>query len=132
MVCSYRTKVAWEKFKSKSIRRMAPFVSVRTDGRMRFNSDATKKLLSLGVLRLDLLWDRDRGRVGFRPAPEDDRSAYKLTFSRAQNSADIAVKAFLKHAGYVLKEKLDLPLEWDEKEGMFEAKFPRAGRKAPA
>lgn len=121
--------MAYERFVSKSVRRAGPFLSMRPDGRIRFNLDATNKLLSLGISRLDLLWDKANGRLAFRAAASDDGLAYKLSVSRQQNSADVSVRAFIKYIGLSLTEKVDLPLEWNGSQKMFEAKLPHEVRR---
>lgn len=126
--------MGYERFVSKSVRRSGPFLSLRPDGRIRFNLDATKRLLNLHVSRVDLLWDQGNRRLAFRVAPDDDELAYKLSVSKEQNSSDVAVKAFMKHVGISLTEKIDLPLEWNSAQKMFEAKVPdevRTNRRKP-
>jgi hypothetical protein len=121
--------MTFEKFDRKSSRKTGPSLSVRTDGRMRLNAEATRKLLDLGITRLDLLWDRKGARIGLKRAPDDDQTSYKLTFSKEKNSADLAVKAFFRHIELQPKTKIDLALEWNEVEEMFQAKLPKDYRK---
>jgi hypothetical protein len=117
------SKVAYQRFTRKSVRRTAPFLSIRPDGRVRINSDATKKWLIGSVSRIELLWDNGKRRIAFKRAPDDDDLAYKLSFSKEQNSADVALKAFMKHTGVSSATKIDIPLEWNDAGQMFEAKF---------
>jgi hypothetical protein len=116
--------MAYEKFGSKSTRKNGPTATLRPDGRIRLNSDATLKFRGLGATRVYLLWDKQRERIALQVASEDSDSSYKLTFSEAQNSTDIGAKAFIKHIGLTLNTKLDMPLEWNQKAKMFEGKLP--------
>jgi hypothetical protein len=91
---------------------------------LRLNSDATLKFRGVGATRVYMLWDEKRKRIAIQVAPEDSSSSYKLTFSEAQNSADIGAKAFLRHVGVSIETKVDLALEWNQKDQMFEARLP--------
>ena len=96
---------------------------MRPDGRIRFNLDATRRWLSLGITRVELLWDKRNGRLAFKAAPDADHLAYKLSVSKEQNFADVGVKAFMKHIGFPSAKKTALPLHWSEAERMFETKI---------
>jgi hypothetical protein len=120
--------VAYEKFISKSVRRSGPFISMRPDGRIRFNVDATRRWLNHGISRVELLWDKGNGHLAFRAAPDHDHLAYKLSVSKEQNFADVGVKAFMRHIGFPSAKKTDVPLQWNEAERMFEAKIPHEFR----
>jgi hypothetical protein len=122
-------EMAFEQFVSKSTRKHYPSMAIRPDGRLRLNSDATAMVRGLGVNRIQLYWDKERRRIGLKAAPDNDASSYKLTFSGQQNSIDIGAKAFIRHIGLELTQKLDTKLEWNEGEQMFQAKLPRNGNR---
>jgi hypothetical protein len=83
----------------------------------------------LGFTRIDLFWDKEHRRIGLKGAPDNDASSYKLTFSKQQNSIDIGAKAFSKHIGLKdLTERIDVKLEWNEGDQMFQAKLPKSLR----
>jgi len=117
--------MVYQKFEGKSFRKGRPTLAIRQDGRMRLNSDATLQAREKGVERVYILWDKQRRKLALQKATVADGSSYKLTFSTKQNSIDIGAKAFLKHIGWNSSVPVDLPLEWNETEKMFEAKLPR-------
>src|SRR4051794_9339082 len=120
--------MAYEKFEPRKVRKVGSTITIRSEGRLRFNAEATSCLRTQEVERLSLFWDKHARKIGLQPASHDDKASYKLSFSKEQNSADLAAKSFLKHIGWPTDESVDAPLEWNQKLKIFEAKIPKTNK----
>ena len=121
--------MAYQVYESHSTRKHTPTLGIRPDGRFRLNSDATLAMQEMEFERVQILWDGANHRLAFRKAAPNDHKAFKLTFSRQQNNADIAARAFLKDIGWSAKTRVDVALEWDGDQGLFEATIPKRALK---
>lgn len=113
----------YEVFESKSTRQGGPTISIRPDGVMRFNSDATAILKKMGTSRVLLLWDREKLKLAIDPAQMNDERSYKVTYSRHRAASGFAAKAFAKHIGWKGTCSVALPMRVG-REHLFEVDVP--------
>jgi hypothetical protein len=95
---------------------------VKPDGKLRLSAAATAQLREAGATRVAILWDKQKQKIALQVVPDDDHSAFRLSYSSAQNSADIAARSFLSSIKWVASAAVDIPLKWNESERMFEGK----------
>lgn len=118
--------MAYERIESQSKRKAGPTLVIKSDGRLRLSADATSQFRAVGATRVSILWDKQKRKIALQVAPDEDRSAFKLSYSAAQNSTDIGARAFLVQIGWTSDAgKADIPLEWNDAEKMFEGKLPK-------
>lgn len=128
--------MAYERFENKSKRFGEPSLTIRIDGRIRLNAAAVQLLKTKAVTQVWILWDPELLKLALKPARSADKTAYKLTFSKEQNMADIGAKAFIRHLGWTSAESFSTTVSWNDKEGLLETdkplprKFLTAKRKA--
>ncbi|OFW00709.1 MAG: hypothetical protein A3G20_02415 [Acidobacteria bacterium RIFCSPLOWO2_12_FULL_59_11] len=70
-----------------------------------------------------MIWDKERGKIAFRPITRKDARAYRVTFGPKGNYAMFSAKTFMEHIGLDYSETRIVPLTWTD-EGMFETEIP--------
>ena len=116
----------YEKIESLARRNNGPTLVVSSGGRFRLNAEATGKFREVGASRVAILWDKQHRKLALKVAPENDISAFRLTYSKAQNSADIGAKAFLAQVALSTDRKsVYVQLTWNEAESMYEGRLPK-------
>ena len=115
--------MAYEVFESKSTRQGGPTISIRPDGVMRLNSDATAILKKMGTSRILLLWDREKLKLAIDPAQTNDERSYKVTYSKYRGASGFAAKAFARHIGWKGAGSVALPMRVGH-EHLFEMDVP--------
>jgi hypothetical protein len=90
-------------------RKRPPCVTVRTDGRLTFNAEASRALESAGLRRVRLFGDPSTGRVVLRAAAEDGPEVHLISYLKprpTQIRATLEARPFLVWIGY-LKPQAD-------------------------
>ena len=115
--------MGYEVFEKSTTRVKVPTISVTKNGRISFNSAATRKLREMGIEAVLLLWDKDTSKFAVRKTHKNDIRAHKIRVQR--EGSIISAKAFLSHIGYDYSETMTLPANWNNKEKIFEVELPR-------
>lgn len=97
-------------------------VSIRPKGAIRLNAEATNLLRSKGVVRVLILWDRDKHKLALSIAPDGDKRAYRVTYSSRGSSATIGAKSFGAFIGFSADRAVSLPADYQG--GMLQATVP--------
>jgi len=108
----------FELFESRRPKETAPMVTVR-GGSFYINQAAYFQFLR-GAPRLLLLYDKERGVVGFKPTTDDDPRGYRLQAKRKGSVAGLSLAAFLRHFGLGHEGKKSIPATWNEVDGLME------------
>ena len=116
--------MAFDKFTRTRIRSREPVLGVKPDGSFVLNAIAVAKFAEEDVTSVWILWDASDCRVALRAAPENDETAYKISFSRTDHTARIAARAFCKYIGWNAQRLLKAPAEWNDKQKQLEASLP--------
>lgn len=114
----------FEVFSRKTSRLGTPMMTFTTLGRIALNKSATRILEKDAVEFVVLLWDRDARRVGIRPLTKRDPRSYQVSYGKKGNGAGFSAKTFLDYIEYDYNVSRSFPVEWNEKEGQFEAQIP--------
>lgn len=109
-------------FENKAVRMGVPAVTITPKGRMALNATATQALHKNAVEFVLLLWDEDALRIALRHITKKDSRAYKISYGQNNSGSSFSAKSFLDHIGWKFTGKQTLAAEWNEDEGMLEAK----------
>lgn len=118
--------MGYERIVSQSRRKTGPTLVIKANGKFRLSAEATTQFRDAGARRVAILWDKQKRKLALQVASNDDRSAFSLSYSKNQNSADIGAKAFVTGIGWPADGKnIDVLLEWNDNDKMFEGKVPK-------
>jgi hypothetical protein len=116
--------MAYELFDSKAARIGSFALSIQGDVRIALNADVGDVLTSLGAKYVQILWDRERFRLGIRPLQKRDARAFKLTFYQGKRGASLSAQSFLHYIQW-RPGPFSTAVQWNEKESLLEAILPR-------
>lgn len=116
--------MAYERFDKRSVRLGEPSFTIRTDGRIRLNADATRLLAAKAVTHVWIFWDASRSKLALKPTNSRDKAAYKVVFSKTQNMSEIGAKAFIRHLGWNSPRPFSTSVTWNTKEALLEGVEP--------
>lgn len=119
-------RMGYEVFSRKTSRVGTPTVTFTSLGRVALNKHATRVLEKDAVEFVILLWDNEGRRIGIRPITKRDQRAYRVSYGKNGNGAGFSAKTFLDYINYNYAMTMNFPIEWNDKEGMFEAQIPAA------
>lgn len=106
--------MAFEAFTGTQTFTNSPKVSLLKQGNFNFNNGALKILKEKGATHLQLLFDKDTNRIGFKPCNKDTVGAYKLRENKGVGQ--ISGMAFLKYYGIEYSSKTRaFPATFDDK-----------------
>ena len=114
----------FEVFSRKTSRVGTPMVTFTTLGRIAVNKSATRVLEKDAVEFVVLLWDRETRRIAIRPLTKRDPRAYVVAYGKKGNGAGFSAKTFLDYIEYDFSVSRSFPVEWNDKEGQYEAQIP--------
>src|ERR1700692_3818143 len=114
----------FEVFSRKTSRVGTPMMTFNSLGRIALNKSSTRRLEKDAVEFVVLLWDRDSRRVAIRPLTKKDPRAYRVAYGKKGNGAGFSAKTFLDYIEYDYSISRSFPVEWNDKEGQFEAQIP--------
>jgi len=100
-------------------------------GRISLNKAATRILEKDAVEFVILLWDRDAKRMGIRPITKKDPRSYRVSYGKNGNGAGFSAKTFFDFIDYDYSVTRSFPVEWNDKENMFEGQIPPEHLKDP-
>jgi hypothetical protein len=102
-----------------------PMFQLRPDGVMRFNVTAAQELRKLGLERVLVLWDRGKYKVAFSAAPPNDQRAYKVTYNRKGNGAQLVARTFPRYVGLIAEAPIRVSIHLQGKmlEGEIKPEF---------
>ena len=89
-------------------RRRTPYVTVRSDGRLTFNADASRALDAAELRQVRLFGDRRTKRVVIRPATGEGPETHLISYLRptpTQIRATLEAKPFLCWLGYLFPQQ---------------------------
>lgn len=109
--------MAFEAFTGTQTVTNAPKVSLLKQGNFNFNNGALKVLKEKGASYLQLFFDKETNRIGFKPCDKETQGAYKLRENKGVGQ--ISGMAFLKYyqIEYTSKTRA-FPASFDDKEHM--------------
>jgi|SRR5579871_278228 len=116
--------MAYEVFAKTNVRVEEPALSLTPDGRIAINAAAARLLSHAGIKHVLLLWDKTAYRVALKKTPKGDKNAYRISFAPDLHYGSIRAKTFLSYIGWKSKQRLLIPANWDEKEGLLEIALP--------
>ena len=109
--------MAFETFTGRQTVTNEPRVSILKQGNFNFNNGASKILHDKSVAFLQLLFDKETNRIGFKPSGKGKPGAYKLRESKG--GSQISGMAFLKHYQIPYKSGTrSYPASWDDEQKM--------------
>lgn len=109
--------MAFEAFTGRQTVTNDPKVSILKQGNFNFNNGATKLLHDKSASYVQLLYDKDNNKIGFKPCRKDKTGAYKLRESKG--GAQVSGMAFLKHYQIPYKDSThSYPAHWDSDKKM--------------
>ncbi len=109
--------MAFETFTGRQKVTNEPKVSILKQGNFNFNNGATRILKDKSVTYLQLLFDKEKNKIGFKPCTKKTEGAYQLRESKG--GAQISGMAFLRHYQIPYKDKTrSYPAHWDEQQKM--------------
>jgi hypothetical protein len=108
------THMAFETFTGRKTVTNEPKVSILKQGNFNFNNGASKLLSDMSVTHLQMLYDADKKKIGFKPCDKGEPGAYKLRTGKG--GAQLSGMAFLKHFQIPYKTKTTaFTASWDNK-----------------
>ncbi|MEO8594547.1 MAG: hypothetical protein ABI759_14620 [Candidatus Solibacter sp.] len=118
--------MAYDRIESQSRRKAGPTLVIRAEGKLRLSAEATSRFREAKATRVSILWDKQRRKIALQIAEDDDGTAFRLSYSKTQTSADIGARTFLTTIGWPQDAgSIDVPLEWNAEENMFEGRLPK-------
>ncbi|MEE4241786.1 MAG: hypothetical protein V2I36_09970 [Desulfopila sp.] len=106
--------MAFETFTGRQSITNEPKISILKQGLFNFNNGAAKILQEKKITHLQILYDKDANKIGFKPCSEKKPGAYKVRAGKG-GGAQISGMAFLNHFKIPYKSSTrSYPASWDE------------------
>ncbi len=115
--------MAWEVFKSDRMSSDTPAVTISGLGRIAFNKAAAEVMHKTGLTRAELLWDKDKLRMGVKPTKSTERTS-PLNYGDNFTALAFSCIQFLRHTGYDFHTSRQFPATWDSKDHLFVIEIP--------
>ncbi len=106
--------MAFETFTGRKTVTNEPKVSILKQGNFNFNNGASKLLEEMSVTHLQMLYDADKKKIGFKSCSKNEPGAY--TLRKSKGGSQLSGMAFLKHFQIPYKNKTTAyTAAWDSK-----------------
>lgn len=114
--------MSYEKFERSFGRPIgSPTVAISKLARFTFNKKMTLDLRDKTIKFVELMWDKDVKKIGFKPVDNQEiLDAYEIRFNNRVSSAMLSAKPFLTWIGYDYRITRKFQVTWNESELLYE------------
>ena len=110
----------YEVFDRKVKPRGTAAITITKYGQLSFNKKSVDILKNKKIKYVYMLWDKDKRSIGIMAVDEDDERSFAIRWSSRGDGAGFSVASFLRHIEYNANESRVFPVQWDDKQKLFE------------